>query len=132
MVDDAKERLYMKDLYCSYYTESDEITSYMISKLNIKDNDIILEPSAGEGIFIDGIINQQKNIQIDALDINEKAVNILKKKYWDMPNVKVRLTDTLLDRQLDMYADSYGLKLPIRWKIKNLIIYRITVAIMIK
>ena len=41
MVDDAKERLYMKDLYCSYYTESDEITSYMISKLNIKDNDII-------------------------------------------------------------------------------------------
>ena len=36
MVDDAKERLYMKDLYCSYYTESDEITSYMISKLNIK------------------------------------------------------------------------------------------------
>ena len=27
MVDDAKERLYMKDLYCSYYTESDEITS---------------------------------------------------------------------------------------------------------
>ena len=105
MVDDAKERLYMKDLYCSYYTESDEITSYMISKLNIKDNDIILEPSAGEGIFIDGIINQQKNVQIDALDINEKAVNILKKKYWDMPNVKVRLTDTLLDRQLDMYAD---------------------------
>lgn len=105
MVDDAKERLYMKDLYCSYYTESDEITSYMISKLNIKDNDIILEPSAGEGIFIDGIINQQKNIQIDALDINEKAVNILKKKYLDMPNVRVRLTDTLLDRQLDMYAD---------------------------
>ena len=88
MVDDAKERLYMKDLYCSYYTESDEITSYMISKLNIKDNDIILEPSAGEGIFIDGIINQQ--------------------------------------------TDSCGLKLPIRWKIKNLIIYRITVAIMIK
>lgn len=35
MVDDAKERLYMKDLYCSYYTESDEITSYMISKLKI-------------------------------------------------------------------------------------------------
>ena len=52
MVDDAKERLYMKDLYCSYYTESDEITSYMISKLNIKDNDIILEPSAGEGYFV--------------------------------------------------------------------------------
>ena len=33
----------MKDIFCSYYTDSEDITSYMISKLNIENNDIILE-----------------------------------------------------------------------------------------
>ena len=46
----------MKDIYCSYYTESDDITSYMARKLGIKDSDLVLEPSAGEGIFIDELL----------------------------------------------------------------------------
>ena len=46
----------MKDRLCSYYTNSKDITEYMVSKLAVADNDIILEPSAGEGIFIDEIL----------------------------------------------------------------------------
>ena len=96
----------MKDLFCSYYTNSKEITSYMATKLNVVDNDVILEPSAGEGIFIDEVLETNKTVQIDALDINAEAISILKKKYENNPAVVVRETDTLLDEQLDSYSVS--------------------------
>lgn len=91
----------MKDTLCSYYTNSKDITEYMVSKLAVADNDIILEPSAGEGIFIDEILETNKSVQIDALDINSDAISILKKKYEHNSAVVVRKTDTLLDKQLD-------------------------------
>ena len=91
----------MKDRYCSYYTESEDITSYMVSKLRIAENDLILEPSAGEGTFIDAIISQRIPVRIDALDMKESAVLTMQKKYANMQDVTVRLADTLLDEQLD-------------------------------
>ena len=69
----------MKDTLCSYYTESDDITSYMVSKVTVSDGDVILEPSAGEGIFIDELLKTNKSFRVDALDINEAAIKILKK-----------------------------------------------------
>lgn len=96
----------MKDLFCSYYTNSKEITSYMAAKLNVVDGDVILEPSAGEGIFIDEVLESNKTVQIDALDINAETIAILKKKYENNCAVVVRETDTLLDEQLDSYSVS--------------------------
>lgn len=93
----------MKDQFCSFYTNSEDITYYMVSRLGINDGDIILEPSAGEGIFIDEILQARKRVHIDALDINDDAISVLQKKYDDNPNVDVRKTDTLFDSQLDKY-----------------------------
>ncbi|MBQ9197341.1 MAG: N-6 DNA methylase [Clostridia bacterium] len=94
----------MKDNLCSYYTNSDEITSYMANRLEISSNDIILEPSAGEGIFIDEILKADYPVQIDALDIDKKAISILKKKYKGYDSITVRETDTLLDERLDAFG----------------------------
>ena len=55
----------MKDLYCAYYTESDDITSYMATRLGINEDDVILEPSAGEGIFIDEVLKRDVHTKID-------------------------------------------------------------------
>lgn len=101
----------MKDTFCSYYTNSEDITSYMVSKIGIIDGDIILEPSAGEGIFIDEIIKNKRQFCIDALDINSDAIRILKEKYKNAPNITVRETDTLLDKKLD----EYGVGAPQLW-----------------
>ena len=93
----------MKDIYCSYYTDSDDITNYMVRRMGVRDGDVILEPSAGEGIFIDAILNMGKTVQIDALDINDEAVSVLLRKYEDNDAVVVRKTDTLFDEKLDSY-----------------------------
>ena len=71
----------MKDKFCSYYTNSKDITEYMVSRLGIVDHDVILEPSAGEGVFIDEVLEVNKTVQIDALDINRNAISILEEKY---------------------------------------------------
>ncbi len=91
----------MKDTFCSYYTNSSDITSYMVRRLTISQNDIILEPSAGEGIFIDEILKLGVPVQIDAIDINEKAISILEKKYKHNDAIRIQQTDTLIDEQLD-------------------------------
>ncbi len=96
----------VRDSFCSYYTNSKDITSYMAAKLGIDHNDLILEPSAGEGIFIDEILSMNKAVRVDALDANSEAIAVLKKKYKNNDFVVVRETDTLLDEQLDSYSIS--------------------------
>lgn len=94
----------MRDTFCSYYTNSKDITSYMVAKLGIVTNDVILEPSAGEGIFVDEILETNSPVSIDALDMNSEAVSILNKKYKNNHSVVVRQTDTLFDKQLDIFS----------------------------
>lgn len=93
----------MKDSFCAYYTNSEDITFYMVKRLGVDDKDIILEPSVGEGVFIDGILKAGKSVHIDALDINEQTVTVLKTKYENNPDVVVKKTDTLFDEQLDFF-----------------------------
>ncbi|MCM1175178.1 MAG: N-6 DNA methylase [Blautia sp.] len=99
----------MKNIYCSYYTNSEAITNYMVKRLELQDGDKVLEPSSGEGIFIESILREEKNLEIEALEMNAEAVEILKRKFADEKRVKeIRETDTLFDSQLDMYAMFHG------------------------
>lgn len=96
----------MRDTYCSYYTDSEDITNYMASMLDIKDGDVILEPSAGSGLFIDEVLMFNKKIHIDGLDINKQAISILEEKYKNNSSVCIRETDTLFDRELDSFEQT--------------------------
>mgnify|MGYP002860632353 CR=1 FL=1 len=96
----------MRDSLCSYYTDSEDITNYMASMLEVNDGDVILEPSAGSGLFIDELLKQNKNIHIDGLDIDKEAIAVLKEKYKDNDSVRIRETDTLFDNELDSFQQT--------------------------
>ena len=96
----------MHDTLCSYYTDSEDITNYMASMLEVNDGDVILEPSAGSGLFIDELLRTNKTVHIDGLDIDKKAIAILKEKYKNNPSVNIRETDTLFDRELDKFQQT--------------------------
>ena len=96
----------VKDLYCSYYTDSDAILNYMIQKLSVENGDLILEPAAGSGSFIDALLECKKSIRIDALDVNEEAIALLSEKYNNNDIVSVRKTDTLFDHILDTFSST--------------------------
>lgn len=92
------------DIYKSFYTKSKFITDYMIKMLYLEESDLVLEPSAGEGVFIDEILKRKPNIKLTAYDINPDAINILNEKYKKLDNVEVVYADTLLDDRLDDFS----------------------------
>lgn len=92
----------------SYYTKSQFITDYMIKMLDLKDDDVLLEPAAGDGVFIDEVLKGNPNLDITALDLNPEAVRILTEKYTNKNNVNVIETDTLFDENLDNYVIENG------------------------
>ncbi len=99
----------MKNIYCAYYTNSEAITAYMTKMLHLEDKNIVLEPSAGEGIFIESMLAENRDIEIEALDMNCEAVNVLKHKFGNRKEVtSIRETDTLFDGLLDIYGMSGG------------------------
>ena len=103
MVDKAIEgKTRSKWRFCAFYTESDPITSYMVSKLNLSPLDNVLEPCAGGGAFIDEILQNGRPFNsLEAVDLNPKSIKELKEKYSDIPIIFVRKTDTLFDRKFD-------------------------------
>ena len=91
----------MKEIYQAYYTNSDIITDYMISRLELKSSDTILEPSVGEGVFIDKILDFFPDIDITTYDIDQYSKKVMDQKYKNKKNVKSYESDTLLDIDLD-------------------------------
>lgn len=111
----------MKDILCSYYTESDPITSYMVNQLNLQNRDTVFEPCVGTGAFIGPIFNSGKDIKIDAAELDEYAIKVLTERnlkispsivdsYYDKVEspFRVKLTDTLIDTELDNFAIEGG------------------------
>jgi adenine-specific DNA-methyltransferase len=90
--------------FCSFYTESDPILTYMVTKLNANKNDLILEPCAGDGVFIEKLLSLDK-YNIHAVDLNPKAVSGLKNKFANQ-NVKVWQADTLIDFNKDLFSQN--------------------------
>lgn len=91
----------MEDIYRSFYTKSIPIVNYMLSCLKAQPDDIILEPCAGDGVFIDAILKKQENQKIDAYEIDHNAYKILTEKYKKHRNIQIVLSDTLFDGNLD-------------------------------
>jgi tRNA1(Val) A37 N6-methylase TrmN6 len=86
----------MGNIYQQYYTKSNEILTYMINKLSLKPNSVLLEPCAGDGVFIDAVLEKETKVNIDAFELDPNEANKLVKKYNTCNNISIRNEDTLL------------------------------------
>jgi hypothetical protein len=76
--------------------------------LELKGTETIFEPCAGDGVFIDPILDKYKDIKIDAFELNENACDTLKSKYQDLENISIKQTDTLTDLDLEFLCSMGG------------------------
>jgi len=95
-------------IYQAYYTKSEPIVHYMVELLELKGAETILEPCAGDGIFIDFIIDKFKQVKLDAFELNCDAFKLLSEKYDAYENVIVKQTDTLTDIDLELGCSMGG------------------------
>lgn len=92
--------LLTKRTYQAFYTKSQPIVSYMVKRLSPTGGDRILEPCAGDGVFIESILSLHPNSIIDAYEIHPVSIETLRNKFSSFPNVSISLSDTLTDPDL--------------------------------
>jgi adenine-specific DNA-methyltransferase len=68
----------------------------------------VLEPCAGDGVFIDALLGESPTALIDTFELNPEAACILKQKYQELSNVLVACADTLTDAGLRVAANFGG------------------------
>lgn len=95
-------------IYQAYYTKSEPIVGYMIDLLSLKGNEKVFEPCAGDGVFIDPIINEFSEVNIDAFELNNESYQNLLTKYSGFENIEVKQTDTLTDIDLELLCSMGG------------------------
>ena len=85
----------MGTVYQQYYTKSNDIVGYMMNNLSLIPNSNVLEPCAGDGVFINALLQVEKNLNIDVFELDEREAKKLKKNF-NSENISIKNTDTLL------------------------------------
>ncbi len=93
--------------YQAFYTKSIPIVDYMIGKLSLKQEDKIFEPCGGDGVFVEAILERNKNANIDVCELNDMAFNTLQNKFYNFSTTNIRQCDTLLDNDL-IFQSHFG------------------------
>lgn len=88
-VEDRRE-----NVLCAFYTHSDPIRSYMMSRLALTDGQFVLEPAAGDGAFVEALHEARLNLHICCLDKNPDAIKQLHERFGD--TVQTLCADTIL------------------------------------
>ena len=97
----------MDKAYQAYYTKSQPILDYMVSRLRLRPHCRVLEPCAGDGVLMDAVLSVQGDVDLDAYELNPASVQGLLTKYENVSQVKVTQSDTLLDANLLMKMNFY-------------------------
>jgi len=85
----------MGNIFQQYYTKSNEIVGYMMNNLSLKPNTKVLEPCAGDGVFVNALLQTEENINIDVFELDEKEAEKLKSAF-NSENISIKNADTLL------------------------------------
>lgn len=93
MVVPAKRK---QDEFQAFYTNCNYISSYMVGLLECESGMEVLEPCAGEGVFIDEVLMDCRECKITAYELNEESANYLTQKYSSHKNITITNDDFLL------------------------------------
>lgn len=94
--------------YQAYYTKSQPILAYMVSRLRPRAHSRVLDPCAGDGVLVDAVLAAESEVDVDAYELNTSAVQVLLKKYGSNRRVRVLQSDTLLDPNLLLQMNMGG------------------------
>ena len=93
MVAPAKRK---QDEFQAFYTNCNYISSYMVGLLECESGMEVLEPCAGQGVFIDEVLKECRECKITAYELNEESTKNLTQKYSSHKNINISNDDFLL------------------------------------
>jgi tRNA1(Val) A37 N6-methylase TrmN6 len=93
-----------RDVYQAHFTQSPHILQFMLRRLHLSPGQRVLEPCAGEGHFLDAILEHEPSVEIDAFEVQEELAKKLRGKYAHRPHLRVVNADALLALQPSLFA----------------------------
>lgn len=93
-----------QDIYRPFYTSDVALVSYMVRLLSPEMGNICLEPSAGSGCFIDGLLAIERRLFVRAIELSPETANSLRDKYRDNDGVEVVEQD-FLSPGMELFED---------------------------
>ncbi|HZO71905.1 MAG TPA: class I SAM-dependent methyltransferase [Ktedonobacteraceae bacterium] len=98
-----------QEIYRPFYTKSSSLVKYMMKMLSVQPGMRVLEPCAGDGVFIDAIMSTVLDTILDVYELNPDAVSLLREKYRWCKNIVVNYADALTSDELTFYVNSGGI-----------------------
>jgi hypothetical protein len=96
-----------RDPYRAFFTADEALGDYMVSLLDLEQDDLLFEPAAGDGHLIDSVKRGGSRCRITAYELNPKQIYNLRTKFGDDDSVDVVETDTILCPNLDL-KETFG------------------------
>lgn len=96
-----------RDPYRAFFTADEALGDYMVSLLDLKQEDLLFEPAAGDGHLIDSVRKAGCRCPITAYELNPKQISNLRTKFGGDSSVDVVETDTILCPDLDL-KETFG------------------------
>ena len=84
-----------QDKHQAHYTKSSDIVAYMVSRLNVRNEDCVWEPCGGDGHLVDGVLESAPYATVLISEIRKDAAEFLTEKYRGNSNVRVKNEDAL-------------------------------------
>jgi adenine-specific DNA-methyltransferase len=87
----------------AFYTESPCIVDYMVARLSSAAGGSVLEPGAGSGTLVDGVLEAYPTVSIHAIESHKETADALTHKYGQDRRIEVTAEDFLLGPQTELW-----------------------------
>ena len=96
-----------RDQYRAFFTVDEALGDYMVSLLDLSQDDSLLEPAAGDGHLIESIRKAQSSCSVTAYELNPQQIRNLHNKFGSDASIHIFERDTILCLDLDL-RENFG------------------------
>jgi hypothetical protein len=96
-----------RDPLRAFYTSDERLVDFMVRLLDPRDGDDCLEPAAGDGCFIRGVLRRNDRVNVDAWELSTEAIRALRNAFSGLASVRVKHGNFLTSEAEGLFATTY-------------------------
>lgn len=96
-----------RDPLRAFYTNDDRLVDFMVQLLKLQKDADCLEPAAGDGCFVRGILRCNASVNVEAWELSTEATRALHDAFSEFDNVKIKHGNFLTSENEALFAATY-------------------------
>jgi adenine-specific DNA-methyltransferase len=96
-----------RDPLRAFYTNDDRLVDFMVQLLKLRKAADCLEPAAGDGCFVRGILRRNSSVNVEAWELSTEATRALRDAFSELDNVEIKHGNFLTSENEALFARTY-------------------------